>query len=64
MKNDKNFLRPNRDPSRRTFFKLGAIAAAVEVQQIGNQPIGADRLLSYLHDRAAATTAPPTSLAA
>ena len=31
MKNDKNFLRPNRDPSRRTFFKLGAIAAATAI---------------------------------
>jgi uncharacterized protein YcbK (DUF882 family) len=31
MKNDKHFLRPNRDPSRRTFFKLGAIAAATAI---------------------------------
>jgi uncharacterized protein YcbK (DUF882 family) len=33
MKNDKHFLRPNRDTrlSRRTFFKLGAIAAATAI---------------------------------
>jgi sugar/nucleoside kinase (ribokinase family) len=30
---------------------LGSIAAALEVQELGNQPLSADRLLSYLHQR-------------
>ena len=30
---------------------LGAVAAAVEAQEIGNQPIGTDRILGYLHQR-------------
>jgi rfaE bifunctional protein kinase chain/domain/rfaE bifunctional protein nucleotidyltransferase chain/domain len=36
---------------------LGAIAAAVEVQRVGNVPIGAEHLLAHLEDRATSTNA-------
>ena len=36
---------------------LGSIAAAVEVREIGNQPVGAEQILAHLADRANVTAA-------